>query len=533
MDTANPALEAPAAAPAAPPGGASPRDLARAVAELADRARPFARTAPRDKAALLRATLPHLLQAAPAQAAAVCGARGIDPAGATAAEAWLAGVAPVLAYARLLADALDDIASSGRPSLPATALHKRPEGRVVARLTARTWAERAAERGRETTVLFAEGTQPEDVIAAQAPFYRRSEPEGGVALVLAGPSDATLGMMDALFALFVEGKTAVLVPGAPALAAVAERALAPLVERGFLRVAPAGPDGEPAPAPPGVGTVLRPPPPGAGALLLVPSLYARDELAYLARSVASQVAHGAALSAAAPRLLVLPAGWLQRDLFLELLEQAFAAIPTRRPYLPGAAARHAELTGARAGAIRVGDTSDPERLPWTIVPRLDGSDLDEPLLTTDPGSSVIAAVAVASDDPLDFLREGVAFCNERLGPLRSVQLTVHPLHEEDPEVGAALERAVIGLRCGAVGVNQWPALLAWAAAAPWGGAGLGFRNNARMLAGVDKAILHGPLLGLRRPGYFADNADALRIGAATAAFQAAPALGGLRDLAGR
>ena len=517
MDLAPPVIDAPAPVPVAPGLDAAPPvplggvdldlDHARAVAELADHARAFARTPPREKAALLRATLPRLLEAAPELAAAVCRVRGLDAASPAAAEAWLAGVAPVIAYVRLLAEALEDIATSGRPSLPATALYKRPEGRLVARLTPRTWAERAAQPGRETTVLFAEGTQPEDVIAAQAAFYRQSEPEGGVALVLAAGNDATAGVMDALFALFVEGKTAILAPGTLATASgrLFERALAPLVDRGFLRVAH-GDAGEHLAGHPGVTSVLRAAPGDAGALLVVPCLYARDELGHLARSVAAQVAHGIA----APRVLVLPAGWLQQALFVDLLEKALAANPPHP------------------------DRADRPR--WTVVPRSHGGDAREPLFSTDLESNVISLVSIGSDDPLDFLGAATDFCDERLREMRSAQITVHPIHEEDPEIGAALERAVIRLRCGAVGVNQWPALLAWAAAAPWGGhpgERAGFRHNARMLDGIDKAILHGPLLGLRRPAYFTGDPAARRIGERVAAFQAAPSLRGIWGIGGR
>ena len=506
MDLAQPALDAPLPVPVATgieaPRPASRPELDQAVAALGDHARAFARTPPRDKAALLRSILPRLRDAAPELGAALCQARGLDPSSPAAAEAWLAGVAPVTAYVRLLAEALEDIASNGRPSLPAETLHTRRDGRLAAGLEPRTWAEHAADAGRTTTVLFAEGRQPEDVIAAQAPFYRRSEPEGGVTLVL-GAGDPAAGLMDALFALFVEGRVTVLAPGTLAAAAgpLAERALSPLVERGFLRVAHGGDDvAAHLAAHPGVTAVLRAAPTDEGPLLVVPCLYSTAELAHLTRSVAAQLAFDGATS----RVLALPTGWAQRARFLKLLDAALAAASPRRAHLA----------------------------PWTVA-ALPAAD---PQPSVAPGARVLSIAAIGSDDPLDFLAAAVDLCNDRLGAPSTVQIAVHPIHEEDPEIGAALERAVGRLRCGAVGINRWPALLGWAAAPPWGGhpaQGSAFRHNARMLEGVDKVILHGPLLGPLRPAWFADTDRARRTGVRLAAFQAAPSLRGAWGVAVR
>src|SRR6185437_11193685 len=204
----------------------------------ADRAAVFAKTPPREKAALLRACLPHILASAPEMVALSCRDASCDPAGPLAGAAWLMGPAAWLAGARSLAQALDDIAAAGRPSLPASALRGRLEGRVTARLVPRSFAERRLFGETEAEVLFAEGVAPEEVIAGQATFYRQAEPAAGVARVaVAGGAPAALPLA-ALHALFVEGKVAVMAPS-PAqagLGQVVELGLAPLVEAGFLRI---------------------------------------------------------------------------------------------------------------------------------------------------------------------------------------------------------------------------------------------------------------------------------------------------------
>jgi hypothetical protein len=73
-----------------------------------------------------------------------------------------------------------------------------------------------------------------------------------------------------------------------------------------------------------------------------------------------------------------------------------------------------------------------------------------------------------------------------------------------------------------VGINQWPAVLAFRGDASWGG-----HPGARMLARVDKAVVRGLLRMRRLPAYFVDNRGAARMGARMAAFQAEPSVGAL------
>src|SRR6185437_1679722 len=109
----------------APPAPAAPE---------AERAAIFARTPPREKAGLLRACLPRILAIAPEMAVLSSGTATDDPTSPLAGAAWLMGPAAWLAGARSLAEALDDIAAVGRPTLSAADLRGRLEGRVRAHL---------------------------------------------------------------------------------------------------------------------------------------------------------------------------------------------------------------------------------------------------------------------------------------------------------------------------------------------------------------------------------------------------------------
>jgi len=454
----------------APPAPAAPE---------AERAAIFARTPPREKAGLLRACLPRILAIAPEMAVLSSGTATDDPTSPLAGAAWLMGPAAWLAGARSLAEALDDIAAVGRPTLSAADLRGRLEGRVRAHLAPRSFAERRLFGDTETTVLFGEGVAPEEVIAGQAAFYRQGDPPSGVALVaVAGGPPAALPLA-VLHSLFVEGKATVATvgPAQAGLGPLLERGLAPLVEAGFLRVETGDP---------GIAAGDEAAEPHGGPVIVMPALYALDELWFVARRLASEIVAGAAFGVAAPREIVLAGGWAQRKLFLEQLQRALDGLP------PRAAAA----------------------CPLVLDP--------EPNADLPAGS--VAVLTAGWDDPVEMLAAAVDLCNARLraGDRRTAEIVVHVVHEEDAEVGAALGRALARLRHVAVGVNQWPALLALRGDAPWGA-----RAGAKMLARVDKTILHGPLRSARRPAYFCDHRAAAKRCARLAAFMAAPSMGAI------
>jgi hypothetical protein len=111
----------------------APAELDRAIAELGDRARPFAGMSVPEKASLLRELVPRLAAVAREQVLAACAAKGIDPGSPMAGEEWLSGPFATITNARLLAEALDDIAARGRPRLPRRAIRVR-NGRVEVRV---------------------------------------------------------------------------------------------------------------------------------------------------------------------------------------------------------------------------------------------------------------------------------------------------------------------------------------------------------------------------------------------------------------
>ena len=592
LDPAAPSSDPPSTSPGvAPPegrvGGEAPFTDPAVPARLAEGARGFARTPPAEKAALLRSMLPGMLAAARPQIEAACAAKGIDPASPTAGEEWLAGPCLNLTNARLLAESLEDIHRRGRPRVGR--VRTRKDGRVEVDIFPRGAMDGALYTGVRAHALLLPGATAQSVAEGQAAFYQQRDPEGGVALILGAGNVASIPPMDALHSLFVEGRVVLLKmsPVNAYLGPILERAFAPLIERGWLRIVHGGAEaGAYLAAHPAVTHLhitgsadthdrIVWGPPGAeqarrkaanepittkpitselgniSPVVITPWLYDTDELWFQARSVATQVVNNASFNCNAAKMLVLPRGFAQRRLFLGMLARAFAAVAPRRAYYPGAPERHARLTADRPvlplsaldrapelplprGVLHFGEPG-PGALPWSLVVGLDEADAAEPLFHTEPFCGLLSVVEIGSSDPVEFLDAATRFCNDRLWGTLSASIVVHPIAEEDPTLAAALDRALLDLRYGAVAINQWPALVYAAVAPPWGGhpsatladvqSGLGFVHNTPMLGGVEKVILRAPLRSFPRPPYFYDHRLSHVVGERMTAWAAAPSWG--------
>src|SRR5262245_20983439 len=203
-----------------------------AVAAVKEKAREFARLAPAAKAALLRECIPRLVAEAPGWVAAGAAARGASP-----SEGWLTGPSPTIRLFRLLADSLHEIAAAGRPSLGRGA-RTRPDGRTEVALFPASRLDGVTFMGFTGTALMDPGVTPEQARDRQAAFYQRRDPEGGVSVVLGAGNVASIPPMDVASKLFVEGLVCVLKmnPVNEWVGPFLERALQPLISRGYLRV---------------------------------------------------------------------------------------------------------------------------------------------------------------------------------------------------------------------------------------------------------------------------------------------------------
>jgi len=543
-------------------------ELDRAVAAVKSEATEFARLPARAKAELLRSVLPKLLNVAPAWVEAACRAKGIPGGSPISGEEWLAGPVITLRNARLLIEGLDAIDRTGKPPL-GRGVRTRHDGRLEVDLFPSGSLDRTLFAGFSAHALLQPGVTEEEARARQAPVYQQANPEGRVAVILGAGNVASIPATD-VFHKLINGGSVCLLKMSPVndwLGPFLERALSPLIERGYLRIVYGGID---------VGTQLIRHPdvdeihitgsntthdlivwgaPGAerdrrraagdpllkkaitselgnvSPVAVVPADYTDEELWFQARNVVTMVVNNGAFNCNSARVLITGRGWTQREQFIDLIRRALERAPVRMAYYPGARQRYQELLTGRDRVERLGRPADGE-LPWAFLPALDPSNRHERYFAEEYFCGVFAETAVGSADPVEFLAAAVSFCNDRLWGTLNAMLVVHPRHERDPAVAAALDRAILGLRYGTVAINHWPALGYGAVTPPWGGhpagtladnqSGIGWVHNTFMLEGIEKAVVRGPLIARPTPAWFYDNRQAHRIGEQMTSIEAAP-----------
>jgi acyl-CoA reductase-like NAD-dependent aldehyde dehydrogenase len=533
-----------------------------AVAALKDRAREFARLAPVAKAQLLRECIPRLLDAAPAWVAEGARARGADP-----HEEWLGGPTATIRLFRLLAQSLDQIGQAGKPALGRGA-RRRLDGRVEIALMPSSTLDGLMYGGFTGHVLMEAGVDEAVAREKQAEFYARKDPEGGVALVLGAGNVSSIPPMDVATKMFSEGFVCILKmnPVNEWVGPHIAKALAPLIDRGYLRIVYGGaevgsylcyhPDVDDvhitgsdrtheaivwgAPGPERDRRVAANDPllkkpisselGNVSPVAIVPYAYSDTELWFQARNVVSMVFNNASFNCNAAKMLVTAKGWAQREKFLDLVAQGLALAPTRKAYYPGAFERYERLLAGRTNVERFGQAT-AEKLQWAFVRGVDAS-TEDPLFRTEPFCGILAETSIGSPDPIDFIRTATSFMNDRMWGTLSTMFVIHPKHEKDPVVAQALDQAIVDLRYGTVAVNHWPALCYAFGTMPWGGhgsatlqniqSGLGWVHNSFMLGGVDKSVIRGPLTVSPYPTWFFDNTKAHKVAPAAADMEAAP-----------
>jgi hypothetical protein len=390
----------------------------------------------------------------------------------------------------------------------------------------------------------------------------------GVSLVLGAGNVASLGPRDVLSKLFGEGKVVVLKanPVNDYLVPYWERAMAALVEGGFLRIVTGGaqvgsyltshegvhdihvtgsdkthdaivfgvgPEAENRKAnnDPLITKPVSCELGNVSPVVIVPGHWSKKEIDYQARHVATMVANNAGFNCLTPRVIITHEGWAQREEFFDTLERVFASIPTRTAYYPGAASRREAFLSEHPDAHEIGETSD-DTMPWTIVRNVDASKTNDICLNVEAFCALTAETALAADSPADFVRRATAFCNDVVWGTLSMTLLADPRTMKDPETGPAIEQAIADLRYGSIGVNLWHALSFAFSTTVWGAypghsitdiqSGSGFVGNAYLFAQPQKSVVRGPFVAVPAPAWFATSQNSAAVMRKLLAFEVKP-----------
>jgi Aldehyde dehydrogenase family len=474
---------------------------------------------------------------------AACENKRIPEGSGARSEEITAGPITVLRQLRLLSQTLAAIRDSGRPHLPGSVDLVQGQVRVgvfptrslfdrlvFAPMKAETWLKPGVsylfggEEARSVERLAGSSNQKPTVVA-----------------VLGAGNVSSIPATDALTKILQENKAVVLKmnPVNEYLADIFERALAPLIEAGFLRIARGGADiGSYLVGHDGVDEVHitgsaathdsivwgadaaereerkverrpaldKPITSELGNVtpwMIVPGRYTDAELRFQAESVAASIVNNASFNCIATKVIVTCKQWPQRERFLDYVKRILADVPRRYAYYPGAADRYCKFAGR--------DADDPQYLPWTLLRDVGLEDAPH-LFEEESFVGVCAETALDAQSAEQFLYHAIYFLNERLWGTLAAAITVPSSFRK--RHATELDAALRGLRYGTIGINQWPGVAYALMSTPWGAhaggsgdltdvqSGIGWVHNTYLLDSPEKTIFACPLKFSPKPIWF-------------------------------
>ena len=562
--------EAKASRPPTPEG-----EIDRAIEDLQENAERWAGLDLADRRRLLDRLVSDYSRVVDEWVAESLEAKGIGPDEPMAAEEWLGGPYAILRNLNLLRRSLAEISALGRPSPPGR-IDKRADGQLVVEVFPSRVSDGVFFPGITAELWMEKGVSLDDLPSTQASFYREGPKQGGVALVLGAGNVSSIGPMDVLYKLFVEGQVVVLKmnPVNAYVGPLIARGFACLVDEGYLRIIyggasqgaflcehegvqaihitgsdkthdaivfGTGDEGErrkaarkPRNTKP-VSSELG----NVSPVIVVPGFWSQADLDFQAANLVSMLVNNAGFNCNATRLIVQWAPSLQRAELMDAIRRIFAKVRTRKAYYPGAGERFdaflAEHPETELFGIREGD-----RLPWAMVPDLDPDREDDICFSTEAFCGLFGEVAIHADTVVDYIEKAVEFANERVWGTLSASLIVHPAALRDPEVAEAFEKAVADLRYGSIGINHWAGLSYALVSTSWGAfpgheiddiqSGRGVVHNTLMYEKIQKSVVRGPFRMRPLPPWFATHRNAHRVARQLVRFEANGSLTALPGL---
>jgi len=477
-------------------------ELDRAVQILQDNKEHWAKLPVTQKAELVSLLIQGVLAVADRQVARALEAKGVAPNSIESAEEWLSGPFIVLRNLRLLRQSLEQITRFGVPKIKPEKIHIRSNGQVVVNVFPGSLFDKILYPGFRAEVRIQPEVRREELHQNIASFYRESQTHGNVALILGAGNVSSIGPLDVVYKLFVEGPVCLLKlnPVNDYLGPFIEEAFAPLIQEGFLRLAYGGAD---------VGSYLCEHPGideihitgsaqthdaivfGSGEegadrkrnnmprlkkritselgnvspVIIVSGEWSNKDLKFQAENIATQLTNNTGFNCNAAKVLITHSNWAQRDVFLNTLRETLRHVSPRRAYYPGSLNHYARFIDAYPDAEVFGPKSK-EIIPWTLIPNIDPKRQSDICFTQEAFCGIIAETPLQAFNAADFLHKAVEFCNNTLWGTLNACIIVHP--QTEASLGSLLDQAISDLHYGSVGINHWPALSYALGSTTWG-----------------------------------------------------------------
>ncbi|SBS71241.1 aldehyde dehydrogenase family protein [uncultured Microbacterium sp.] len=438
--------------------------------------------------------------------------KGLEPGHPLRGEEWLAGPYAALVALDAYADTLALLAD-GKSPLATVRTSAAPGGRVAVHTSPLSTADRVLLSGFSTEVWLAPGVADTRARAAAGLGQRTPTTPGGVGLVLGAGNVTAIPFLDVLYELLAFNRVALLKvnPTQDAVVPVFERALAPLIEPGFLRIVRGGGD---------VGAYLTRHPlvdhvhitgseatfraivphltvpitaelGGVSPIIVVPGPWSRADLRYQAEHIATMRLQNNGHNCIAGQVVLMSADWPQREEFLRELTSAYERAPERPGWYPHTTAK---LDAARAdypdATVCAGS-----RLLVHVAAGEDATALEH----TEYFAPVLGVVELPGLGQ-EFVDTAVAHANEALAGTLGANILIDP--DTLASLGSGFAESLAALRYGTIAVNAWTAFGFLTPTATWGAfpggtvedapSGIGVVHNAFLLDDVERTIVRGP-----------------------------------------
>ena len=452
--------------------------------------------------------------------------KGLRPGHPLRGEEWLSGPYSVLGAIDAYADTLTKL-SEGRSALDGVRIGRAPGGRTKVDAFPLTGIDRFLLSGFTGEVWLEPGITPNTARESAGLAQLTPSASGGVGLVLGAGNITSIPVLDVMYELLAHNRVALLKvnPTQDTLIPVYERALAPLIEPGFLRIVRGGP---------AVGAYLtghrdlvhvhitgsaatfdaivwgsgatgkrrrrenRPQLKkpitaelgGVSPIIVVPGDWTDADLAYQAEHIATMRLQNCGHNCIAGQVVIMSSDWPQAEQFRAALRRAYAGAPERPIWYPGSPVRMQQASDAYPDALVLAD-----RL---LVEIGDGQDATA-LENTEYFAPVLGVVELPGTGQ-QFLDAAVEHANGKLQGTLGGNLIIDPATEK--ALGTGFERAIAELRYGSIAINGWTAFGFITPTLTWGafpgntlddvGSGIGVVHNALLLDGVERSIVRGP-----------------------------------------
>lgn len=544
----------------------------RALQTLSEHAVGWSRLTPAVKAEYLGGIARGTIRVAEAIVADALAAKGVDHR--YSGEDWVAGPVTILRNVRLLADTLEHLDRTGRVPIAADQIATEGDGSVAVNVMPADRWDSILYRGVTARVHLDPELERGDVLDGLGLGY--TDPGGftpRVAAVLGAGNVASIGPLDVIHKLFVDGAVAALKfsPINDYIGPHIETAFADLIADGYVRTAYGGPEvgahlvhhpdvaevhitgaarthdtivwgpGAEGEARRAAGKPLLDKPitselGNVSPVIVVPGRWSERALRLQAEHVATQMMQNNGYNCNAAKVLVLHRDWPQRDAFLGHLRRVLLGLPARPAYYPGAEDRFERFIASHPAVEVLGDRREGVVPPAFLV-GVD-PDFEHLAFSEEAFCSLVATTDLAADSVAGFLDRAVDFCNDQLVGTLNATLLVDDATQK--ALGPRLDAVVRRLRYGAVAVNIWAAAAFVYGVTPWGGypgatladvqSGIGFVHNVRLLPRPVQSVIRAPFVPFPKPPWFVTHRNTDMVMRLTAGFEADPRPGRLPAL---